>query len=117
MQINLPPALPVDVTFAIEELPWWSHWDFWVSFFTFTLACVTGWLAWETRGLRNDSRETGEAARMPHRRALTKRSSFRDFAPRLDDEVHYNLTRQPVVEMLDVTKTPGRRQHSKPIQH
>src|SRR5581483_6866554 len=74
MQI-LPPAMPVYVTFATEELPWWSHWDFWVSFFTFALAVMTGWLALETRGLREDSKGTGEAAQKSAESRTGKRCS------------------------------------------
>lgn len=62
MQILLPPIPPVHVAFVTQEPYWWARWDFWASFFTFALAIMTGWLAWETRGLRKDSARSIKAS-------------------------------------------------------
>lgn len=62
MQIQLPPMPPVHVTFVTPEPLFYTQWDFWVSFFTFALAVMTGWLAWETRALRRDSKGAAEGA-------------------------------------------------------
>jgi hypothetical protein len=69
MQIQLPPVPPVHVTFLTQEPYWWTQWDFWVSVFTFALALMTGWLAWETRALRKDSAKSIKASNATARAA------------------------------------------------
>jgi hypothetical protein len=54
MQIH--PSIPaVVVQWLTPDKSFYQEWDFWVSFGTLLLAFITGWLAWETRGLRQDS--------------------------------------------------------------
>lgn len=44
------------------EKPWYSEADFWVAIGTVLLAAITGWLAYETRRLRQDGAKGVEAA-------------------------------------------------------
>jgi hypothetical protein len=46
-----------------SEPRWYLEWDFWVSVFTLALSVITGWLAWETRKLRQDGGESIAAAK------------------------------------------------------
>jgi hypothetical protein len=48
------PPIHVIAMAAAERL-WYAQWDFWVALCTGLLAVATGYLAWETRGLRSDS--------------------------------------------------------------
>ena len=57
--MQLPPAvhLPPIVLPEVAELPFYAHWDFWVSFFTLLLVIATLLLVLETRKMRQGSDE------------------------------------------------------------
>lgn len=62
MQIGSPPLHPVVVNWITPEKLFYQDWEFWLVLFTLALAVVTGWLAYETRGLRVDSAQAIKAA-------------------------------------------------------
>lgn len=55
MQIATPTIPPVIVNVMTPEKAFYTDWEFWLALGTSALAALTGWLALETRKLRQDS--------------------------------------------------------------
>lgn len=62
MQLSWPPVPSVVVHWISPEKLFYQEWEFWLVLFTGALAIVTGWLAWETHKLREDSARSIKAA-------------------------------------------------------
>lgn len=58
----VPPIPPIIVHWLFPEKVFYQEWEFWLTIFTFALAGLTSWLAFETRGLRLDSARSIRAA-------------------------------------------------------
>lgn len=72
MQIQPPGVPPIVVHWFVPEPIFYREWDFWLSVATMLLALITGWLAWETRGLRQDSAKAIRASRNTAKAALAQ---------------------------------------------
>ena len=62
LQLPAPPEHVRIVFMPAIEKPFYTEADFWVAIGTVLLACITAWLAWETRELRRDGAEGVKAA-------------------------------------------------------
>jgi len=70
MQIGAPLLHPIIVNWITPEKLFYQEWEFWLVLFTFALAVVTGWLAFETHELREDSARSITASEESARAAL-----------------------------------------------